>query len=207
VVIVNGLMKSGTHAVMALLSGMGLMRVPGTIEGCGFGLRVVGNHGVNLSAPRMIPDNVFILGHIVSHHAERLEGFKVITVFRDPRNCLISYCRHRKRVDGLEVSTAEALASYWGTPFVPLYRAFLRWRSLSVVLRYEELPAAMIGDGEAIYTAAERHWNTRTGSPSDWTEDWGQGDHRAWREAGGPELLHEAGYADAGGAESRRRSA
>ena len=156
----NGCPKSGTHAVCALLDRMGLKRCPGTILGCTPDqlLHIVGAK-LNLSAARLIPDNVYTLAHVCA--AYRLDGFPVVTVFRDPRNVLVSYCRHRKR-EGVEVSIAEALASFWGAPFVAVYRGFLGWAGRSVILRYEE-PCATHHQQKRQAESRGKAWRPRAG--------------------------------------------
>lgn len=178
---------------MALLDTMGLKRCPGTILGTTSDQLVhIAGAKLNLAAARLIPDNVYILGHVCAAHS--LAGFRVITIFRDPRNCLVSYLRHRKREDGLDVSIAEALDSYWGSPFVEVYAGFLGWRGHSVVCRYEDLDPATCGEGAGIYQAPQKDWNTRTGAPSRWQDVWDEEAEAAWLAHEGPALLKAAGY-------------
>jgi hypothetical protein len=193
--VVNGIPKSGTHAMMAWLYRMGLKRVPGTILACGEDqeLHVTGAMALTIDALRLAPDNVFILAHVNACH--RLDGFRVVTVFRDPRNVLVSYCRHRMREEGLDIPISQAIEDFWGAPFVSLYSGFLNWRGRSIVVRYEDLPAGMIGDGRGMYSEAPRDWNTRTGSPSNWLEWWDSKAEETWSRHGGPDLLVRAGYA------------
>lgn len=192
---VNGVPKSGTHAFMALLDRMGLKRCPGTILPIFDYLTVSGAAHLNMAALRAIPDNVYILGHVPTRYD--LQGFRVITVFRDPRNCLVSYIRHRKREEGLHVSIPEALESYWDSgPFVAVYQSYLGWRGRSLVVRYEDIPADVAGDGSGIYAGQARDWNTRTGEPSRWQDWWDAEAEAAWIAYGGLRLLVEAGYRD-----------
>jgi hypothetical protein len=194
--IVNGAPKSGTHAFAAFLNRVGARRCPGTLLGCtkDQDLHVSGAPWATMDLLRLVPDSCYLIGHVAACHAQALEGLPVVTMMRDPRNMLISYRRHRKRVDGVEVSTAEALEDYWGAPFAEVYRGFLAWRGLAAIVRYEDVPAAVAGDGSGIYCRHDAGHNTRTGQPSDWVEEWRAEDHRAWRAAGGPELLEAAGY-------------
>jgi hypothetical protein len=189
--VINGCPKSGTHALMALLDTMGLKRVPGTILPLDDNVYVYGND--YLSSMQIIPDNCYILGHVADSHAHFLNGFRVITVFRDPRNVLVSYCRHQKR-NGVDVTIRQALEDFWDFPFIEVYRSYLGWFGKSMVVRYEDMPDFVIGNGDGIYQGHEQDWNTRTGSPSSWQEVWTKEDEASWIEAGGPELLVEAGY-------------
>lgn len=190
---INGCPKSGTHAVMALFDTMGLKRFPGTILPLFDYCYVESMPHMSMAAMRSIPDNSYILAHVPA--AFQLDGFRVITVFRDPRNVLVSYCRYRKRVEGLDASIPQALADFWGQPFVEVYAGYLGWRGKAVAIRYEDIPGSVAGDGSGIYQKHERDWNTRTGSPSRWQDIWTQEDEAAWVKHGGPELLAKAGYA------------
>lgn len=194
--VVNGAPKSGTHAFAAFLDRVGAKRCPGTLLGCTKDqeLHVSGAPWATMELLRLTPDNCYVIGHVAACHAEALAGVPVVTVLRDPRNMLISYRRHRKRVDGLDLSTAKALEDYWGAPFYEVYRGFLGWHGKAAIVRYEDIPASVAGDGSGIYCRHDAHHNTRTGRPSNWVDDWGQEDHRAWRAAGGPALAAEAGY-------------
>jgi hypothetical protein len=190
VVVVNGCPKSGTHAAMALLDRMGLKRCPGTILGTTPGQKLhVAGSTLDLRAASAIPDNCYILGHVCAAHS--LDGFPVVTVFRDPRNVLVSYCRHRAR-EGVAVTIPQALADFWGAPFTYVYRGFLGWFGVSMILRYEHLPEKVAGDGAGIYNG--QAWNTRTGAPSFWEDWWSAEAERAWVAHGGPSLLSAAGY-------------
>jgi Sulfotransferase domain len=191
-IVVNGVPKSGTHALMALLDTMGLKRAPGTLLPLFDYCYVEGMPYMTLAALRAIPDNSFMLAHVPASHT--LTGLRVITIFRDPRNVLVSYCRHRKRVEGIDVSIPQAISDFWGTPFVRLYESFLGWRGRSVVVRFEDLPGSVVGSGDGIYARHETDWNTRTGSPSRWQDTWDEKAEAAWLAAGGNELLVEAGY-------------
>lgn len=178
---------------MALLDTMGLKRCPGTILPMGDGIYVDGLPQMSAEALKAIPDNVYILAHVSARYD--LSGFRVITVIRDPRACLISYIRHREREDGLRITVQQALESYWDWgPFVPLYQSFLGWIGRSIVMRYEDMPASMIGDGTGIYRGQQRDWNTRTGNPSQWFHVWTDEIEAVWQQHGGPALLYAAGY-------------
>jgi hypothetical protein len=187
---------------MSFLSIMGLMRCPGTILPMHDYCYVEGMPACSISTLRSVPDNCYILAHVPARSSQdgsdepgrMLNGFKVVTVYRDPRNVLVSYIRHRKRVEGLNVSIAEALSNFWGTPFVGLYKGFLAWHGRSVVVRYEDLPASVVGHGDRIYAGHAEDFNTRTGCPSRWQSRWNQEAEAAWVSHGGPELLREAGY-------------
>lgn len=189
-IIVNGIPKSGTHAVMAWFTRMGMQRHPGTLLPAPNGVRAAG-----VSLEQVKQNNrpgMFILAHVPA--TRELWG-NVVTVFRDPRNMLVSYCRHREREDGFRPTLAEAIRDYWGQPFVPLYDSYLGWKGRSVVIYYEDLPPAQIGDGGSIYVGHDRDWNTRTGEPSDWRNEWNDEAEDAWRASDGPGLLRRSGYA------------
>jgi hypothetical protein len=177
---------------MALLDTMSLKRCPGTILPLGDQLYVSGSPLMSIDALRTLPDNCYILAHAPARYD--LAGFRVITIKRDPRNVLVSYCRHRKRVDGIEVTIPDALADFWGAPFVSTYRSYLGWAGRSVMIRYEDMPASVIGDGAGIYECHDRDWNSRTGEPSRWQAVWDERAEAAWIQHGGPELAAEAGY-------------
>jgi len=179
---------------MALLDTMGLRRVPGTILPMGDGLYVEGMlPSISTHALKAVPDNCYILGHVPARYS--LDGFRVITILRDPRSQLVSYVRHREREDGIRLSIPQALDDFWGWgPFVEVYRSFLGWIGRSIVIRYEDMPPAMIGDGSGIYRNHKRDWNTRTGAPSQWFHVWTAKIDTAWQKHGGPLLLKQAGY-------------
>lgn len=194
-ILVNGMPKSGTHAVMAWLSRMGLKRCPGVMFSADGRVQIAGK-ALSIGTLLDIPDNVFMQAHVAA--SLDLGGFCVLTVLRDPRNVLVSYCRHRSRHDELEVSIAEAIKDFWGQPFVPLYRDFLGWRGKSIVVRYEDLVADHVGDGASIYDD-QPEWdswigNTRTGAPSNWEDHWDDEAERAFVESDGLDLLDRAGY-------------
>lgn len=176
---------------MAFLDTMGLKRVPGTILPVSDYLDVSSVPGFNMDGLRAIPDNVFILAHVPARYD--LSGFKVITVFRDPRNVLVSYIRHRKREDDLDVSIPQALKDFWGAPFVETYASYLGWASRCVRLRFEDLQPDTVGEGRGIYPKG-KDWNTRTGSPSHWEDWWDEEAQIAFIAHGGLELLKESGY-------------
>lgn len=178
---------------MALLDTMGLKRCPGTILPMGDGLYVDVCPVFSLSAARLMPDNCYILAHVPARY--QLDGFRIITVIRDPRNVLVSYVRHRNRVDGVKVTIQQALANFWDWgPFVELYRSFLGWIGRSIIIRYEDMPAKMIGNGSGIYRDHHKDWNTRTGKPSKWYGYWNDEVEAAWQKHDGPRLLSQAGY-------------
>lgn len=176
---------------MALLDTMGLKRCPGTILPLGEGLCVRGVPVFSTVALQSVPDNVYILAHVPSRYS--LKGFRVITVIRDPRAVLVSYCRHRRREDDLDVSIAQAIQDFWGAPFAETYTGYLGWHGRCVWLRYEDLDPNTIGEGKGIYPAGT-DFNTRTGSPSRWQDWWDDEAEAAWVAHGGPALLADAGY-------------
>jgi hypothetical protein len=186
-IIVNGCPKSGTHAVMSMLSKMGLSRVCPTVYSA-----------AQARSFDALDHTHYVAGHIPaplsSLGEEALSGFLVFTIFRDPRNVLTSYCRFRKKIDDLDLSIANSLKDFWGHEFVPYYRSFLGWREPGrcIVLRYEDLPLHQMGDGSTLYS--DQKWNTYTGSPSNWEVMWSDADCDAFDRAGGRELVEEAGY-------------
>jgi hypothetical protein len=171
---------------------MGLKRCPGTILHMHGYPYVEGIEHLSIAALRAMPNNCYVLGHVPSEYD--LSGFRVLTILREPRDVLVSYCRHRKR-DGFIYDIPQALKDFWGAPFVETYRSFLGWRGRSVMMRYEDMPPSVIGDGKGIYEHHDRDYNTRTGSPSDWRKVWDDGCEQAWINHGGPELLAVVGYA------------
>ena len=178
---------------MALLDTMGLRRLPGTILPLVSQLYVSGAPLMGLEAMRLIPDNCYILAHVPAGFT--LDGFRVFTIKRDPRNVLVSYCRHRKREEAIELSLSAAMDDFWGQPFVPTYAGYLGWAGRSAMFRYEDLPAAVVGNGDGIYARQPKNWNTRTGRPSRWQDVWTDEIEAAWQAHGGPKLLEDAGYA------------
>lgn len=199
-IIANGMAKSGTHALMAWLSRMGLKRCPGVLHANRDDNLSIKGARIDIATLAIVPDSTFIQGHVPA--AFDLSQFMVVTILRDPRNVLISYIRHRAQSWGGEkkFTIPEALADFWGKPFVETYEGFLGWQGRSIIVHYENLAPQHIGAGEDIYTPDRPQWdkwigNTRTGSPSDWSLVWDAEAEEAWRAAGGPDLLAQAGYA------------
>lgn len=197
-IVANGCPKSGTHALMAWLQRMGLNRLPGIIEAWHadrtIALRETGadSEVVTLGKARQLDDRIFCHAHV--HAGHRLDGFRVVTIFRDPRNVLVSYVRHQERVRGERITLQDALRSFCGRPFVEVYRGFLGWRGRSLCLRYEDFPPGFCGNGAGLYAHADRDHNTRTGSPSNWLDWWTEEMDLDWQAAGGPGLVEDAGY-------------
>lgn len=194
-IVCNGIPKSGTHALMALLDTMGLRRHPGTILP-GPEPYISSMPRLSLASLQSVPDNVYILAHVPA--SIRLEGFKILTIFRDPRNVLLSYIAHRLRRDNLIYTFNQGLTDFWGYPFIGAYRGYLGWRGRAAVIRYEDLPEHVVGNGSGIYRGTAHDWNTRTGKPNRWQSSWDATIEQAWAAAGGNELLAEAGYAKHG---------
>lgn len=203
-IIANGLPKSGTHALMAWLDSMGLKRHPGVLQvrdvkdGYGYGITYNGDRSVDLLLD--VPHNVYMHGHIPFSEAavDSLDGAMVITMFRDPRNVLVSYARYRSTEGPRNWTVKNAVQDFWGEPFVPRYRSYLGWRGNGLCIRFEDTTG--VGDGAGIYAGRRPAWdkvshNTRTGAPSDWSEWWTPETQEVWERAGGPGLLEEAGYA------------
>lgn len=195
-IVANGCPKSGTHALMAFLASLGLKRFPGLLDGrMEKGLRLVPEYGSDgadtplLREAREMSDEWFIHGHVPAGVETR--GWRFLTIFRDPRNVLLSWCRHHERVKGEPITPHEALISCHGAvPFVDLYRSFLGWRGRCLCLRYEDFPAGPEPYGVATPEISE----TWTGTRVDWREEWDWELNKAWWQAGGNLLLAEAGY-------------
>ena len=198
-IVANGVPKSGTHCVMAWLHSMGLQRVPGLIDGRNRKRRLryyapeFAGEVVSLAELREMPDTAFVHGHV--HAAHKLDGFRVVNIFRDPRNVLVSYVRHQERVHSQRITVVDAINSFCGAPFVEAYRSFLGWRGRALCLRYEDFPPGFAGTGARLYAHAKHDHNTLTDSPSDWRGWWNRDIEHAWIAAGGPALLQEADYA------------
>lgn len=197
--LVNGCPKSGTHAVMSWLNRLGLSRHRGTVIERGGRLTTIGlenEEGAPLSVHKLsgCPDTVFILSHVPSIYAKELGKFAVITVFRDPRNVLVSYCRYKLALNGQTLTLIQAMEDFWGQPFVEAYRSYLGWRGKSVIMNYENLPSSKVGDGSELYDGELVDWNTRTGAPSKWWEWWDDQTEEVWCEAGGQNLVDAVGY-------------
>lgn len=119
----NGLPKTGTHLLMSHLDKMGLERVSDkTVKGYGSTIR-------NLPKGR---NNGYAHAHVAAHHG--LPG-TVFTIFRHPRDTLISCARYR------DMPAIELLHKYYsGYPFVEIYRKFLPWMEKSdAVFWFEDM--------------------------------------------------------------------
>lgn len=195
-IVANGCPKSGTHALMAFLASLGLKRITGLLDGRhAKGLRLVPEYDTDQDPMRIwearaMSDEWFVHGHMP---AQDVTGWRVITIFRDPRNVLLSWCRHQLRVKGRETSPLEALeACQNNVPFVDYYRSFLGWRGRCLCLRYEDFPPGPEPYGVRTPEISDS-W---TGEQRvDWREEWDWDLKLAWRRAGGDLLLEEAGYA------------
>lgn len=102
----------------------------------------------------------------------------VACIFRDPRDVLVSMCRHRGDILMDHAIVARILDFYHGS-LPAVYRSYLGYwtaRSPFVSVRRfsdmtEDVPSP-----------------TKTGRHSDWTEYWSDMIDRTWRDAGGFEL-------------------
>lgn len=186
---------------MAWFHTMGLKREPGIVEAwhehreLEYRKTEAEKPGRGIEQLRDLDHHRFCHAHVHAR-AQLPAGFMVVTIFRDPRNVLVSYARHQQRVHGNRISLVEALHDFLGRPFMEVYRGFLPWRrGRSLCLRYEDFPAGFAGDGAGLYRHAKRDHNTWTGEPSNWREVWDYEIDHAWRNAGGWFLVRDAGYA------------
>lgn len=112
----NGLPKSGTHLLMTWLASTGHREIHGTVKG----------YGPELRGLRVGGKGDYIHAHVTSDHD--LPG-RVITVFRNPRDTLVSYARWRP-----EPNICKAIDNYLGNrPFVDMHRAFRGWTRTETV--------------------------------------------------------------------------
>jgi hypothetical protein len=127
-----------------------------------------------------------------------------ITIFRNPRNCLVSMARFK----GLPVATGylmRLVRAYNGGPMADELRGYLPWRGVAHCVRYEDLVASdACLRGIAAYL--ERPYPedafpnlpgltmTWTGSPSDWRQHWSAELQAVWEAEGMAELERELGY-------------
>lgn len=166
-IVCNGIPKSGTHLLVSYCEGLGMYLYPDTVKGYGSEIEGLPHKPLPHSACH---------AHIPAKHARRIPH-RVVTIFRHPRDVLMSYCR------AFEVSALEALASYLsGRPFVELYEAFLPWRQHGVTVYFEQL-------------AKTCRSSTYSGRRSYWQDQWTDEIEQAWRSAGGPRLEQALGYA------------
>ncbi len=160
----NGPPKAGTHALMKCLGLLGLEREPGMVQ-C-----YVKTNKLRLKGTRADPETrllrevlddidsrAFIHSHV--HDGILLGDNPVITVFRDPRNMVISAARFRvaegkitKVTDAQIIDVIEY--EFYRKHAVELIRGFLGWRECegTLCIKFEDL----IGDqGETTKAIAE----------------------------------------------------
>ena len=180
-VIANAVPKSGTHA---LLKAIELLGVPQAKETFGEGVMLT-----HLEATETIPDEV-----------------KVVTVFRNPRNCLVSMCRFQGRpiAAGFLIGIIRAYMVR-DKSMRAYFEAFLPWMEQSHCIRYESLcdsdetlrgVAAFLGvpyldDAFPNLLGGTMSW---TGKPSDWRAHWNDSIQRVWEEEGMDEIEKVLGY-------------
>lgn len=180
---------------MAWLAMMGLRRVPGLLDGmkrnrlllrptCAY------PEVASLEAAAALPHNHFVHGHVPAD-VPLPAGVKVVTILRHPRNVLVSYARWR----GLDDPAVGLRGGFCRRRFVAVYRRFLGWRGRALVLRYEDMPRMFTAGAPDLYADAEEDHDTMMAVPSDWRDVWSPEMDAAWRQAGGPQLERDAGYA------------
>lgn len=201
-VLINGCPKSGTHAVMELLASMGVERAPGIVNHdngvVGVFATPADPNPVSMDEVRTPGPPRFIHAHVPAGDWD-LGAARVIAVLRDPRNVLVSWTRWRNRDTVTEAALLDALDWFYDTgPFVEVYRSFLGWRGRALVVRYEDVPRDF--SRVDLYEEAEQDRSTWMSSPSDWRACWTTRVDEAFREAGGLEMLVEAGYPEPEGA-------
>lgn len=215
--LVNGPPKAGTHAVMHVLAGLGLERTPGIVRAF---LRSEGPHtskGSDDETPSLqdvqaMPDNRFIHAHI--HDGIELDC-RMVFVIRDPRDIAVSYSRWNRCSPSLDTVIRRGYRRR--QPLVASVRRYLGWlQRADLAIKFERLcaePEAATRDiAEAVgmpyrEDAARRIGRiveplyddpvkeTLTKARSEWRAWWTPEAEQVWREAGGPELVAELGYA------------
>lgn len=215
-IVANGVPKSGTHALMALLAMQGGKRVPGILDGFRGPRALLMPTGAWPAVPTLeqataLPHDHFLHGHVPAD-VEVPPSVKVVTVLRHPRNVLVSYSRRfafnrmilkwiARRRRGMHTALGspptlqEILANgFVDRPFVEVYRRFLGWRGRGLVVRYEDIPRDFTAGAPDLYAGAAEDHNTLTSEPTDWREVWTPDIDASWRAAGGYELEQDAGY-------------
>lgn len=180
-ILANGCPKSGTHLLMAHLHNMGLRRHPGIVE-CWYDGRPTRYRDPESQTKHLKLDysikSSFVHSHVHSG-VQYNNKYQIITVFRDPRNVLISYMR--------EYENRDPFHDFYGQKFVSVYNGFLGWRDKGPCVRFEDMaPAAPnLLPGSA----------TWSGLLTNWEEYWNSELNAAWKKAGGNVLLRKSGYA------------
>lgn len=185
--------KSGTHALMAWFAMMGLKRAPGLLDGRH--TRLTPKPGMDGENPTMKdilkgPMDTFIHGHVHPRYVGRLSAARVVTIFRDPRDQIVSFARYAGMPN--ENGVINAMRAFNRIPFVRAYRGFLGWRGECLCLRYEDIPRDFARAD--LYPDVEFN-GTLNETPSRWRDWWTDRIDKEWTRLGGPELLKDAGYA------------
>lgn len=199
-IVANGCPKSGTHALMRLLSLQGKQRCPGILKAVSphFGLTLnptpADLNPITLSAARDFSNDYFIHGHV--RVAAAVQWLTFVTVKRDPRNVLVSYVRWTRKERGTTdvPDLCEAMDRFFSHPFPKTYRAFLGWEKYGTVLRYEDIAEQCASIDIDLYANSTTNRDTWTSAPSDWRNWWSERIEKKWRQIGGPDLVAEAGY-------------
>lgn len=166
-ILCNGVPKAGTHLLMSYCRALGMRVYPETVKG--YGPDVQG-------LPANPKAHSCCHGHVPARHAESLSSHRVVTIFRHPRDVLLSYCRY------MHETPREGLAHYFsGKGFVELYWQFVPWLRLGKCVFFERLPKTNRGP-------------TYTGDPTRWQDRWTPSLDALWHEHGGPELETALGY-------------
>lgn len=139
--------------------------------------------------------------------AEIPEGGKVVTIFRHPKNCLVSMCRWRSK-PLCTGSLIQLINDYDGAGLmVKALGEYEHWQQDGYWVRYEDLvtsDAALRGVAEHLgIPFLENAWPnlpgltlTWTGKPSDWREHWNEHLDNLWRSEGLHDLQERLGYVD-----------
>lgn len=145
---------------------------------------------------------------------------KVITIFRDPRNAIVSAMRYQKKHGMTERETIIKFIRYGYRQFptwVDYNNKFLPWLHLGLPVRFEKISEVdtleeicnylgveadckllsenLLGGGKVINgKPMYSSFSTWSGKNSDWKEYWDEKIDKLFMETGGGELLEALGY-------------